>query len=114
MMCYQLGEYYYKHQEFDDAISYYEKANIANLSNAEIATMKFHEAYGYFTMQKFNDAKPLFESISQIQSDPNYYDANYYYGYIAFSDKNYAQALTSFQIIENATNLSADHSILYC
>ncbi|MBV9962797.1 MAG: tetratricopeptide repeat protein, partial [Parafilimonas sp.] len=43
---------------------------------------------------------PLFESISQIPSDPNYYDANYYYGYIAFSDKNYAQALTSFQIIE--------------
>ncbi|HEY2726863.1 MAG TPA: tetratricopeptide repeat protein, partial [Parafilimonas sp.] len=104
MMCYQLGEYYYKHQDFDDAISYYEKANIANLSNDEIATMKFHEAYGYFTMQKFNEAKPLFEAISQIQSDPNYYDANYYYGYIAFSEKNYAQALTSFQIIEKQPN----------
>ncbi|MBV9960667.1 MAG: tetratricopeptide repeat protein, partial [Parafilimonas sp.] len=100
MMCYQLGEYYYKHQDFTDAISYYEKTNVANLRNADIATMKFHEAYGYFTMQQFNDAKPLFESISQIPSDPNYYDANYYYGYIAFSDKNYAQALTSFQIIE--------------
>ena len=33
MMCYQLGEYYYKHKDFADAISYYEKANIANLSN---------------------------------------------------------------------------------
>src|SRR6201995_4153945 len=41
MMCYQLGEYYYKHQDFDDAISYNEKANVANLSNADIATMKF-------------------------------------------------------------------------
>ncbi|MEO8711509.1 MAG: tetratricopeptide repeat protein [Parafilimonas sp.] len=100
MMCYQLGEYYYKHQDFDDAIAYYEKANVANLSNDEIATMKFHEGYGYFTMQHFSDAKPLFESISQIPSSPYYYDANYYYGYIAFSEKNYAQALSSFQIIE--------------
>ncbi len=100
MMCYQLGEYYYKHQDFADALDNYERANVANLSNTEIATMKFHEGYVYFTMQKFNDAKPLFESISQIQNDPNYYDANYYYGYIAFSEKNYAQALTSFQTIE--------------
>ncbi|MEP6681701.1 MAG: tetratricopeptide repeat protein [Parafilimonas sp.] len=100
MMCYQLGEYYYKHQDFDEAISYYEKANIANLSNDEIAMVKFHEAYGYFTMQKFDDAKPLFEAIAQIPSNLNYYDANYYYGYIAFSNKNYAQALTSFKIIE--------------
>jgi TolA-binding protein len=100
MMCYQLGEYYYKHKDFSDAISYCEKANVANLSNTEIATVRFHEAYGYFTMQRFSDAKPLFESIAQIPSDPNYYDANYYYGYIAFSEKNYAQALTSFQVIE--------------
>ena len=66
----------------------------------EIAVMKFHEAYGYFTMQQFDNAKPLFESIAQIPSDPDYYDANYYYGYISFSEKNYTQALTSFQIIE--------------
>ena len=100
MMCYQLGEYYYGHSNFTDAIAYYEKANVANLTNAEIANIKFHEAYGYFTMRQFSDAKPLFESIAQIPSDPNYYDANYYYGYIAFADKNYAQALSSFKIIE--------------
>ncbi len=100
MMCYQLGEYYYKHQDFADALDHYQKANIANLSNIEIGNMKFHEGYAYFTMQRFEDAKPLFEAIQQIPSDPNYYDANYYYGYIAFSEKNYAQALTSFQTIE--------------
>jgi hypothetical protein len=41
MMCYQLGEYYYKDRNFSDAVSYYEKANVANLSNADIANMKF-------------------------------------------------------------------------
>jgi TolA-binding protein len=100
MMSYQLGEYYYKQSNFADANEYFEKTNVANLSNTEIATMKFHEAYGYFVMQQFSDAKPLFESVSQIPSDPNYYDANYYYGYIAFAEKNYTQALNSFKIIE--------------
>jgi tetratricopeptide (TPR) repeat protein len=73
---------------------------LPNLSNAEIATMKFHEGYGYFAMKQFSDAKPLFEAIAQIPSDSNYYDANYYYGYISFAEKNYAQALSSFKIIE--------------
>jgi len=59
MMCYQLGEYYYKHQEFSQALDYYEKTNIVNMSNSEIATMKFHQGYAYFTLQRFNDAKPL-------------------------------------------------------
>jgi len=100
MMCYQLGEYYYKHSNFSEAISNYERANVANLSNAEIANMKFHEGYGYSAMKQFSDAKPLFEAIAQIPSDPNYYDANYYYGYISFAEKDYAQALSSFKIIE--------------
>jgi tetratricopeptide (TPR) repeat protein len=100
MMCYQLAEYYYKHKNFSEAVTYYEKANVANLSNDEIANMKFHEGYGYFAMKQFSDAKPLFEAIAQIPSDPNYYDANYYYGYLSFAEKNYAQALSSFKIIE--------------
>jgi len=101
MMCYHLGEYYYKHEKFSEALEYYERANVVNMSNDEIANMKFHQGYAYFTLQRFNDAKPLFESISQISSDPNYYAANYYYGYIAFSEKKYPQALTSFQVIES-------------
>jgi TolA-binding protein len=100
MMCYQLGEYYYRQGNFSDAVTYYEKSNVANLSNSEIANMKFHEGYSYFAMQRFGDAKPLFETVSQIQTDPNYYDANYYYGYISFANKDYTQALNSFKIIE--------------
>ena len=52
-------------------MSYYEKAGIANLSNREIAELKFHQAYGYFTLQRFAEAKPLFDAIRQIPSDPN-------------------------------------------
>lgn len=104
MMSYHLAEYYYRHKDFADAIKYYNQAGTANLSNAEIATMKFHEGYCYFTMQRFNDAKPLFDAIRQVKDDPNYYDANYYYGFICLSEKNYNEALTSFRVVENREN----------
>jgi tetratricopeptide (TPR) repeat protein len=99
MMCYQLGEYYYRRKNFINAATYYEQTGYDNLSNAEIAQLKFHEAYSYFAMQRFGDAKPLFNSIRQIPSDPNYIDANYYYGFIAFYEKNYSDALTCFNIV---------------
>jgi tetratricopeptide (TPR) repeat protein len=98
---FHLGEYYYRHQQFTDAAQAYEKSNIANLSNSEISDMKFHQGYAYFTLGRFDEAKPLFNSIRQIKGDSNYVDANYYYGYLAFRDKNYNEALASFKIVEN-------------
>ncbi|QEC69969.1 tetratricopeptide repeat protein [Panacibacter ginsenosidivorans] len=104
MMSYHLAEYYYREKNFDKAARYYERTSTDNLSNDEIANMKFHQAYAYFTMQRFNDAEPLFDAIRQIPNDPNYVDANYYYGFIAFSKKHYDQALGSFKITEGKEN----------
>src|SRR5258706_2799154 len=101
---FHLGEYYYRQQKFADAVKLYEQANIANLSNREIADMQFHQGYSYFTLQRFSEAKPLFNSIRQIKDDPNYLDANYYYGFLAFRDKNYTEALQSFRIVEKEKN----------
>ncbi len=101
MLSFQLGEYYYRKQNFIDAMAYYDKAGINNLSNREIAEMKFHQAYGYFTMQQFDKAKPLFNSIRQMPADPNYLDANYYFGFISFYEKDYKLALESFKKVEN-------------
>ena len=100
-MNFHLGEYYFRHEQFADAIEKYEAANIANLSNREIADMKFHQGYSYFTLQRFTQAKPLFNTIRLMRDDPNYLDANYYYGFLAFRDRNYGEALESFKIVEN-------------
>lgn len=100
MMNFHLGEYYFRKQEFGNAQNAYAGAGIDNLNNREIADMKFHQAYGYFVMQQFDKAKPLFNAIRQLPKDPNYLDANYYYGFICFNEKNYKQALESFQIAE--------------
>lgn len=104
MMNYHLGEFYFRKEEFANAIRYFEGANIANLSNREIADMKFHQGYSYFALQRFNEAKPLFNSIRGIKDDPNYLAANYYYGFLAFRDKQYGEALESFRIVENEKN----------
>ncbi len=100
MMRFHLAEYYFRKQEFSNALQYYEGASIANLSNREIADMKFHQAYGFFVMQDFNRAKPLFNAIRQIPRDPNYVDANYYYGFICFTEKKYPEALEAFLVAE--------------
>ncbi len=101
MMRFHLAEYYFRLQRFSDAIPLYEGVAISNLNNREVADAKFHQGYSYFTLQQFAQAKPLLNSIRQIKSDPNYIDANYYYGFIAFRDKAYSDALTSFKIVEN-------------
>jgi len=101
MMNFHLGEYFFRKERFADAARLYEGANIANLSNREIADMKFHQGYSYFALQRFNEAKPLFNSIRSIKDDPNYIDANYYYGFLAFRDRQYGEALESFKIVEN-------------
>jgi len=102
MMSYYLAEFYYRQKKFGDANNYYTKATIDNLSNSEIAAMKFHQAYGFFTLQQFDKAKPLFNAIRQLKEDPNYIDANYYYGFISFYEKKYKDALESFKVVETS------------
>ena len=106
MMSFHLGEYYYRKQDFSNAANQYEKTNIVNLDNREIADMKFHQGYSYFTMQRFAQAKPLFNTIRAIKDDPNYIDANYYYGILAFKDGQYNDAMECFKIVEKEKNYS--------
>jgi TolA-binding protein len=101
MMSFHLAEYFYRKQDFSKAIEAYEKVNISNLSNEEIAGLKFHLGYSYFTVQRFEQAKPLLNTIRQMPKDRNYLDANYYYGFIAFYDHDYSNALEAFRVVEN-------------
>ena len=104
MMNFHLAEYRFRKQQFAEAVTLYEGANIANLNNREIADMKFHQGYSYFNLKQFAQAKPLLNSIRQMKDDPNYIDANYYYGFIAFRDRNYSEALEAFKVVENQSN----------
>ncbi|HVF81764.1 MAG TPA: tetratricopeptide repeat protein, partial [Flavisolibacter sp.] len=107
MMRFHLAEYLFRQQRFSEAVPLYEGANIANLNNREVADMKFHQGYSYFTLQQFAQAKPLLNAIRQVKTDPNYIDANYYYGFIAYRDRQYSDALASFRIVENEEQYAA-------
>jgi len=101
MMSFQLAEYYFRKSDFVSAIRLYDNVSIENLNNDEVADMKFHEGYAYFTQQRFELAKPLFNAVRQLPKNHNYVDANYYYGFICFYDKHYDQALEAFKVVEN-------------
>lgn len=96
-----LAQYYFQHNNLPAAIANYELAGIDNLSNTEIADAKFELAYSYFNERNFDQAKPLFAIIKELPDNKYYISGNYYYGLLAYNDKNYDEALKSFERIHN-------------
>jgi len=101
LMSYHLAKFYFDKDDFSRAISYYEQAGLDNLSNEEIANAKFEMGYCYFNLKNFAKAKPLFNEIHQLPESKYYIPANYYYGFIAFKDRQYNEALKCFRLIES-------------
>ena len=83
-MNFHLGEYYFRRSEYTLALEHYGQTSVQHLNNREVADYKFHQGYAYFSQQKYDLAKPLFNVIRQVKSDPNYATANYYFGFISF------------------------------
>ena len=101
MMSFHLARYYFTKNDFARAIIFYERAGYDNLSNDEIADAKFELAYSYFNVNQFDNAKPLFNEIHQLPENKYYYDANYYYGFLSYRDKDFNEALISFKKVES-------------
>jgi tetratricopeptide (TPR) repeat protein len=101
IMSFHLAHYYFLKNDYSNAISYFEEAGYENLSNEQIADAKFEKAYAHFNLKQFADAKPLFNEIHQLPKNKYYIPANYYYGFIAYYDKQYSEALKSFKLVEN-------------
>ncbi len=101
MMSFHLARYYFIKNDFARAVIFYERAGYDNLSNEEIADAKFELAYAYFNTSQFAQAKPLFNEIHQLPDNKYYHDANYYYGFLSYQDKNYNEALKSFLAVES-------------
>ncbi|MEO7961559.1 MAG: tetratricopeptide repeat protein [Ginsengibacter sp.] len=107
IMSYNLAKYFFVKNDFGRAVVYYERAGYDNLSNEEIADAKFELAYSYFNLKDLEKAKPLFNEIHQLPDNKYYYDANYYYGFISFQQRQYAEALTAFKAVEKVDKYQA-------
>ncbi|CAN5879491.1 tetratricopeptide repeat protein [soil metagenome] len=100
ILSFHLAHYYFLNDDYNNAIATFDEAGYDNLSNDQIADSKFEKAYAYFNLKNFEKAKPLFDEIHQLPSNKYYIPANYYYGFIAYHDKQYNEALKSFKLVE--------------
>lgn len=100
LLSYHLAKYYFLKDDFSNAINYYERAGLENLSNDQIADAKFEQAYCYFNLKQFAEAKPLFDEVHQMTESKYFIPANYYYGFISYYDRNYNEAMKAFKMVE--------------
>lgn len=94
-----LAQYYFRKNELQAAIPYYELAGIANLSNEEIIDAKFELAYAYFNNKQFDKAQTMFAAIKELAGMYNE-AGNYYYGLLAYNQGQYQDAMRSFEKIQ--------------
>lgn len=97
MLSFHLGHYHFRQGEFEQAVESFNLAGNDNLTNDQIADKKFELGYSYFNLKDFAKARPLFNEIRQMPGHKYYYSANYYYGFISYSNRDYNDALDAFK-----------------
>lgn len=94
-----LGKYNYRKKKWRDALEWFQKVDIYDLTTEELAEFYFKRGYSSFSVDKFEDAK---KDLFEIKDVDNKYAgaAKYYYAHIAYTEKNYETALTDFLKLE--------------
>lgn len=96
----QLGHHYFLISNFAESLAYLEQTEDLYLNQSAQQRVQFEKAVAYFSLKKFDNASPYFKLIVQQNSVAYAADAKYYLGFIAFSDKQYKEALLLFQSLE--------------
>ncbi|MBL7883370.1 MAG: tetratricopeptide repeat protein [Bacteroidia bacterium] len=95
MVYFYLGKYNYRKKKYKEALDWFAKVDIYDLTTEELAEFYFKRGYSYFSDNKFAEAKKDFYEIKDV--DTKYASASkYYYAHIAYGEKNYETALTDF------------------
>lgn len=94
-----LGKYNYFKKKWKDAIDWFNKVDIYDLTTDELAELYFKRGYSYFITDKSTEAK---KDLNEIKDVDNKYAgaAKYYYAHIAYMEKNYETALPDFQKLQ--------------
>ncbi len=101
LLAFYIGDYYFRNADYVQAIEYLEKTDALYLSNELNEKIQYEKGLSYFSLKKFDNAKPYFKSIVQLDKSPYKTDARYYLGFIAFSDRLYDEALVQFKELQN-------------
>jgi TolA-binding protein len=93
---FNLGKYNYLKKNWENTIYYFDKLDVFDLSQKELAEYYFKKGYAFFMLDKFKEASKLFYEIKDV--DTEYTDpARYYFAHISYQQKDYQTALESFK-----------------
>ena len=92
---YELGDFYFKKEDYLKSIEYFEQVPLAKLDPSHQLEARFKLAYGYFGKKQFDLA---LEKFNQIKTSSSKYSAasSYYAGYIEYRNGQYDQAIVDF------------------
>src|ERR1043165_4424535 len=96
---FNLGKYNYRKKKWRDALQWFEKVDVYDLTTEELAEFYFKRGYSFFETKKLAEAKKDFYEIKDV--DNKYAAAaKYYYAHILYGERNYETALTDFLKLE--------------
>ncbi|MGB0888256.1 MAG: tetratricopeptide repeat protein [Vicingaceae bacterium] len=92
---YHLGRFKFRKKKYDEAIKWFKKLDVYDLSNDELSEYHFKIGYSYFQEDKLIKASSSFYEIKD--ADTKFTPpAKYYYAHIAYLQKKYESALQTF------------------
>lgn len=99
-LAYHLGHHHFSMAMYPESIRFLEITDKLYLSKEEGQRVAFEKGVSYFSQKKFDNAKPYFKQLLDAESSAYTADVQYYLGFVAFSERQYKEALEWFQAIE--------------
>jgi TolA-binding protein len=103
---YYLGDLLSKNSQYDRAAEAYEKVDVGALDEKQQAEYYFNAGYANFKTEKYDKAKSYFSKIKDTDNAYRNLGA-YYYGYIAYIQKNYKEAIEEFLKVKDDKKFKA-------
>lgn len=100
-LAYHLGHYYFNLSMYPESIALLEKTDPLYLGTEEQERVQFEKGVGYFSMKRFDNARPFLRSLLQQKKSLYHDDAAYYMGFIDFSEKKFQDAAQWFMMIKD-------------
>ena len=92
---FHLGQYKFRKKKYGEALVWFQKMDIYDLTHEELAEYHFKIGYSYFEEDSLEQASTAFYAIKDV--DNQYATAaKYYYAHIAYLQKKYESALQTF------------------
>ena len=96
---FELAKYKYKGKSYRAAIKYFQRVDRLSLDENKLVEFYFLSGYSYFKIRDFEKAGLAFYEIKDIRTEYTS-RAIYYYGHIAYENKNYETARQEFLRLE--------------